>query len=63
MSDNSIIIKDIKLNYETMYKKMNEIQQIKKEISRLKKILYVTCSHEWIRDWDEPSDSNCKIKR
>ena len=56
------IIKDIKLKYESMYKKMHEIQQIKDEISELKKILYITCSHEWIRDWDEPSDSICKWK-
>jgi len=62
-NDNSAsIIKDIKLKYKIMYKKMKEIEQIKEEISELKKILYITCDHDWIRDEWEPFDSICKWK-
>ena len=56
------LIKDIKLKYKSMYEKMHEIEQLRKEISILKKNLFKTCAHEWIRDWDEPSDSICKWK-
>ena len=56
------LINNIKLKYQTMYKKMNEIEQIKEDISGLKKILYTTCEHDWIRDECEPFDSICKWK-
>ena len=62
MNDASQIIKEIKQKYKTMYEKMNEIEQIREEISGLKKVLYITCAHEWIRDDDEPFDSICKWK-
>jgi len=56
------LINNVKLKYQTMYGYMHKIQVLKEEISGLKKILYTTCEHDWIRDWDEPSDSICKWK-
>ena len=32
---------------------MHEIDDLKQEISGLKKILYNKCEHEWVRDWDD----------
>ena len=40
MSESTELINNIKLKYKTMYEKMDEIEQIKEEISGLKKILY-----------------------
>tara|TARA_B100002019_G_scaffold177637_1_gene153376 strand:+ start:293 stop:520 length:228 start_codon:yes stop_codon:yes gene_type:complete len=54
MNENaSQLIKDIKLKYKSMYQKMHEIDDLKKEISDLKKVLYNKCTHEWVRDWDD----------
>ena len=36
-----------------MYQKMHEIDDLKREISNLKKILYNECQHDWVRDWDD----------
>ena len=63
MSENSSdLIKQIKLKYKSMYEKMHEIDQLRKDIKFLQKNLFKTCEHDWIRDWDEPSDSRCKWK-
>ena len=61
-SNGSAIIKEIKLKYKSMYEKMHEIEKLRTEIRELEKNLYTTCEHDWIRDWDEPSDSRCKWK-
>ena len=54
MNENaSQLIKDIKLKYKSMYQKMHEIDDLKQEISDLKKILYNECKHDWVRDWDD----------
>ena len=63
MSENSSdLIKQIKLKYKSMYEKMHEIDQLRKDIKSIQKNLFKTCEHDWIRDWDEPSDSRCKWK-
>ena len=61
-SNSSEMIKQIKLKYKSMYEKMHEIEELRYEIRELEKNLYTTCEHDWIRDWDEPSDSRCKWK-
>ncbi len=54
MNENtSQLIKEIKLDYKSMYKKIHEIEDLKREISRKKKVLYNKCQHEWERDWDD----------
>jgi len=41
---------------------LENIETLKDEISALKKNLFVVCEHNWVRDWEEPSDSRCKWK-
>ena len=54
MNENtSQLIKEIKLDYKSMYKKIHEIEDLKREISRKKKVLYNKFQHEWERDWDD----------
>ena len=47
----SELIKEIKLKYKSMYQKMHEIEDLRKDIKSLEKNLFKTCEHDWIRDW------------
>ena len=49
----SELIKEIKLKYKSMYQKMHEIEDLRKDIKSLEKNLFKPCEHDWIRDWDE----------
>jgi hypothetical protein len=56
------ILKNIELKTETIHKHYSDIETLKNEIKKLKKNLFDTCEHVWIKDWEEPTDSRCKWK-
>jgi len=50
-------IRDI---HDNIYRNQTTIENLRLEIKKIKKELYVICKHEWFIDHTEPFDSICK---
>lgn len=56
------ILTNIDEKTKAMWIYLENVESLKDEIKVLKKKLFKVCEHDWVRDWEEPSDSKCKWK-
>lgn len=57
-------VKELNQENKRLHNKINEyeeiINKIKKQIKENERIIWITCDHQWKRDYDVAFDDNCK---
>ena len=64
-----ILMKKISMEQNKLYELYREKENIEQNIRDMKKKLYYTCKHDWVRDWEDRDERSkwicqkCKMPR
>ena len=64
-----LLMKKISMDQNKLYELYRKKENIEGNIRNMKKKLYYTCKHDWVRDWDDRDErskwicTKCKMPR
>ena len=64
-----ILMKKISMDQNKLYELYRKKENIERNIRDMKKKLYYTCKHDWVRDWEDRDErsrwicTKCKMPR